>query len=158
MNPCFRRWQLLGSSVMALALCACSAEPPPAEAATQSPLLHSMLQQMGNLAVRGNGEQRHVYTLAKNCNLHATKLLNGQPIKRMFFSLAEARFGRYDYAPGLGYAVRTVNQEGEIDNVVFDAPALESILSMLQLLEKIKLECLKDSVAGDRGKPNDSAS
>lgn len=157
MNLYFRRWQLLGSLVVAITLCACTADQSPVEAGTQSPVLQSILLQMSNLGVRGNGEQRYAYTLAENCNLHVTKLLNGQPIKRMFISLGESLFGRYDYAPGLGHAVRTVNQEGEIDSVVFDAPALESILSMLQLLEKIKLECLKDSVAGDRGKPNDPA-
>ena len=158
MNPCFRRWQLLGSSVVAIALSACSADQLPLEAGTQSPVLQSMLLQMSNLGVRGNGEQRYAYTLAKDCNLHATKFLNGQPIKRMSFSLDEAQFGPYDYAPGLGHAVRTVNQEGEVDSVVFDAPALESIRTMLQLLEKIKLECLKDSLSADRGKQNHPAS
>ena len=138
---------------MAIALCACTAEPPPAKAEMLSPALQSTLLEMTALGTRGSREQSYAYTLANNCDLHASKFFNGHPIKQMVFPLSNTEFGRYDYASGLGYAVRTVNQSGGIDNVVFEADSLDLIHSMLQLLEKIKAECIGTSASGNHGKP-----
>ena len=153
MNHCSQRLAALGSAVLAIILCAaCTADPPPSVAGVLSPSLQSTLQEMTDLGARENSEQSYAYTLTNNCNLHATRFLNGQPTKQMVFSLVDTQFGRYDYAPSLGYAVRTVNQGAGIDNAVFEAHSLELVQSMLQLLEKIKAECVGSSVLKDHGK------
>jgi hypothetical protein len=139
-------------AILAITLGACSPDQPPSVAEKLSPVHQSTLQEMNVLGARGNREQTYVYTLANNCDLRATKFLNAHPIKHMAFSLKDTQFGRYDYAPSLGYAVRTVNQGDGIESVVFDAPVLESIHSMLQLLEKIKAECVGASASDDHAK------
>lgn len=147
-----QRWTRLGIAVLAMTLSACIPDRPPLVAGKLSPALQRTLGEMNTIGTQDNREQLYTYTLADNCDLHATKFLNGHPIKHMILSLKDTQFGRYDYAPSLGYAVRTMNQDGGIDNVVFDAPALESIQSMLELLEKAKAECLGASAPSDHAK------
>lgn len=148
MTPCLQPWPSLGIAVLAITLCACTPDQPPSVAGTLPPALPSTLQEMSTLGARGNGEQTYAYTLANNCDLHATKFLNGHPIKLMVFPLGSTQFGRYDYANSLGYAVRTVNQSGGIDDVVFEANSVELIESMLLLLQKIKSDCVGSSASG----------
>lgn len=101
---------------------------------------------MNVLGARANRQQTYAYALADNCDLGARKSLNANPTKQMVFLLKDTRFERYDYAPGLGYAIRSVNPGGEPGDVVFEASGLESIQAMLALLAKVKAECL-----GSRG-------
>jgi hypothetical protein len=143
----------LGAAVVAITLCACTADPPPS-AEARLPILQSTLHEMADLGKRGNRAQPFTYTLTPNCNLYASKLLNGQPTKQVVFALADTQFERFEYAPGLGYAIRTVNQSGGGDTVVFEASTLELIQSMLQLLERIKAECVGFSIVGEHGKPS----
>jgi hypothetical protein len=145
MRPWSQRWSPLGIAIFVVALCACSPDKPPSVAGKLSPALQSALQEMSALGARDNREQSFAYTLADNCDLHATKLLNGHPTKHMIFPLENTQFGRYDYAPGLGYAIQVENQSGGVDNVVFEAPTLELIQSMLLVLEKLKVACVTQS-------------
>lgn len=147
---------MLRAAVVAVTLGACTAAPPPSVVETLLPKLQTTLREMNDLGAQESTAQPYTYTLTNNCNLHAAKLLNGQPIKHVVFGLADTRFERFDYAPGLGYAIRTVNQSGGGDNVVLEASTLELIQSMLQLLERIKAECAGSSVSGDQGKPSNS--
>lgn len=96
----------------------------------------------------GKGAQGYTYSLTNNCDLHVTKLLNGQPTKQAAFSLETAQFRRYDYANSLGYAVRTTNQSVVINDLVFESESVASIESMLQLLERIKTDCIGASASG----------
>lgn len=147
MKPSNQRLPILGTAVLVIGLCACNADPQPSIGELLSPALQSTLLEMTNLGARENRGASYAYTI-NNCNLHASKFLNGHAIKQMVFTLGDTNFGRYNYAPGLGYAVRTVNQAGGGDSVVFEAPSLELIQSMLQLLEKIKAECVGSSASG----------
>lgn len=141
MNPSPQAWRTLGIAALVITLGACTPEQPPSFAATLPPAIQSTLQEMSALAARGSVEPTYAYTMTNTCDLHATKLLNGHPIKWMVFPLGSTHFERYDYAKSLGYAVRTVNQSGGIDDVAFEADSVELIESMLQLLEKIKTAC-----------------
>lgn len=132
-----------------MTLCACAPDQPPSGTENLSPVLQGTLQEMNFLGAQGNRQQTYAYALAENCELRATKSLNAHPILQMAFLLRDSQFGRYNYAPGLGYAVRSVNQVAGSDEVVFDASSLESIHAMLELLVKIKAECLGASVSSD---------
>jgi len=136
------RCPLLGIAILAIPLCGCSPDQLPSVAEKLSPVLQSTLREMNVLGALGNQEQTYAYALADNCDLRATKFLNAHLIKQMTFSLKDTRFRRYDYAPGLGYAIRSVNQGVAIDDVVFYASAAESIQAMLELLKKISAQCL----------------
>ena len=136
----------LGIAVMMVTLCACTPDRPPSATPPLSPTVQSTLREISERGAQGNGEQTFAYTLVDNCNLHATKLLNGQPIKQMVFSLGATQFERYDFANSLGYAVRTAGQPDGIDNVVFESHSLTLVESMLWLLEKIKSECIESSI------------
>lgn len=149
MTPSSERWVPLGIAILMMTLCACSPDQPPSAGEKLSPVLQRTLQEMNALGAQGNRQQTYAYALAKNCDLRATKSLNAYPIKQMAFLLSDSRFERYDYAPGLGYAVRSVNQGIGTDEVVFDAFRLESIQAMLELLVKIKAECLGPSAPGN---------
>ena len=149
MTPSTERWAPLGIAVLTMTLCACSPDQPSSAGEKLSPVLQSTLQEMNALGAQGNRQQTYAYALAENCDLRATKSLNAYPIKKMAFLLTDSRFERYDYASGLGYAVRSVNQGVGTDEVVFDAFRLESIQAMLELLIKIKAECLGASAPGD---------
>ncbi|MBS1139010.1 MAG: hypothetical protein H6R13_463 [Proteobacteria bacterium] len=149
MTPSTERWAPLGIAVLMMTLCACSPDQPPSAGEKLSPVFQSTLREMNALGAQGNRQQTYAYALAENCDLRATKSLNAYPIKQMAFLLRDTRFERYDYAPGLGYAVRSVNQGVGTDEVVFDAFRLESIQAMLELLIKIKAECLGASAPGD---------
>lgn len=156
MKPC-KRLPARGIAVLVIIIStACNADRPPSAAEVLSPALQNTLQAMTDLGARENSEQSYAYTLTRNCNLQATKFLNGQPTKQMVFALGDTQFGRYDYAHGLGHAVRTVNQSGQIDNVIYEANSLDLIHSMLQLLEKIKAECIGASASRDQDKPRSS--
>jgi len=145
MRPWPQRWSELGFAIFLIALCACTPDKSPTGTGKLSPALQSVLQEMSALGARDNREQSFAYTLADNCDLHATKLLNGHSTKHMIFPLKNTQFGRYDYAPGLGFAVQVENQGGGVDNVVFEAPTVELIQSMLLLLEKLKVACVTQS-------------
>lgn len=143
------RWAPLCVAILMMTLCACSPDQPPFAGKKLSPVLNSILQEMNALGAEGNRQQTYAYALAENCDLRATKSLNAFPTKQIAVLLKDSRFERYDYAPGLGYAVRSVNQGVGTDEVVFDAFRLESIQAMLELLVKIKAECLGASAPGD---------
>lgn len=138
MTDLIQRSLALGVAGLAFALSACNAKPSPSMATVQLPTI----QQMNDLGTRKNLDQSFAYTLTAGCDLQVSKLFNGHPIKQMLIPLSNTGFDRYNYAHGLGYAVRTVSRTGEGDQILFSTSAVESANLMLQLLEKIKLECV----------------
>ena len=148
MTPFPERWSTLGVVALMTTFCACTPDKPSPAAEGLSPVLQTTIKEMNVLGAQGGRRQTYAYALAENCDLRTTKSLNARPIKQMAFLLKDAQFGRFDYAPGLGYAVRSVNQGVGTEEVLFDDPRVESFLAMLELLVKIKAECLGGSMSG----------
>lgn len=142
MTPSAQCCSSAGIVILVLTLFACSAEQPPSAANKLSPALQRTLQEMNVLGARENRQQTYAYALADTCDLRATKSLNAYPTKQMAIFLKDSRFERYDYSPGLGYAIRNVNPDAEMGDVVFEASGQASIQAMLALLATITTECL----------------
>lgn len=130
--------------VLALAvafLWACDREPDGPQAQS-SPAAHR--ETMHQIAELGANEQRgesFVYELRGNCELDVRRLLNGAAAARFMLPLKDVQFERYDYSPGLGYAVRSTGSTADSSIVIFQAPQLANVQKMLSLLVSLKAEC-----------------
>lgn len=65
-----------------------------------------LLEQMNSLAAEPRGQRSFRYGLQANCMLAVRPLLSGQPTQRRMVAMGATRIERFEYAPGLGYALR----------------------------------------------------
>lgn len=129
-------------SALALALLgACDREPggPQGES---SPATHrETMQQIAELGANEHRGESFSYELRGNCELDVRRLLNGAMAARFMLPLKDVQFERYDYLPGLGYAVRSTGSPANSSIVIFQAPQLANVQKMLSLLVNLKAEC-----------------
>lgn len=131
-------------SVLALAVAllgACDREPD-GQRGESSPATHrETVQQIAELGADEHRGESFIYELRGNCELNVRRLLNGAAAPRLMLPLKDIQFERYEYSPGLGYAVRSVRTTANSSIVIFQAPQLANVQKMLSLLVDLKAAC-----------------
>jgi len=141
----FRHFPVLALSVALLG--ACDREPD-GRKAESSPATHrETVQQIAELGANAERGESFIYELRGNCELHVRRLLNGAPAARYMVPLQDVQFERYDFSPGLGYAVRSIGSTANSSIVIFQAPQLANVQKMLSLLMTLKTECVGNPAA-----------
>lgn len=100
-----------------------------------------LLEQMNSLAAEPRDKRSFRYGLQANCTLAVQPLLSGRPTERRMVALGAMRFERFQYAPGLGYALRAPVGEAGGMMSIFEAGTMERITQMEALLHSLAVFC-----------------
>lgn len=125
--------------------CACDRAPDGPQGESSSATHRETLHQIADLGAYEHRGESFLYELRGNCELDVRRLLNGAMAARFMLPLKDIQFERYDYSPGLGYAVRSIGNTANSSIVIFQAPQIEKIQRMLSLLLDLKTECVGNS-------------
>lgn len=135
----FGQFPVLALALALLGACDRTPDGPPGQS---SPARHrETMQQIGELGAYEHRGESFIYELRGNCELDVRRLLNGAAAARFMLPLKDVQFERYDYSPGLGYAVRSIGSTANSGIVIFQAPQLASVQKMLSLLVNLTAEC-----------------
>lgn len=135
----FGKFPVLALAVALLGACDREPDGRPGES---SPAMHrETMYQIAELGANEHRGESFSYELRADCELDVRRLLNGAAAARFMLPLKVVQFERYDYSPGLGYAVRSIGTTANSSIVIFQAPQIENIQKMLSLLVNLKAEC-----------------
>ena len=100
-----------------------------------------LLEDMNKLAAEGRSNRSFRYNLDADCNLTAQRLLSGRPTRRFIVPVGSTQLARFEYSPGLGYALRAPVGRSSSMRSIFEAGSRERLERMEALLQTLAEFC-----------------